>query len=971
MTKSNAQLPDRDNTLWPIGFGLYAVAGGSISLAGWAADVPWLADWDFNGITIQPNAAAAAVVAGAGLILLAYGYGRAAFVAGALTAFIGAGVIFQYATGIDLGIDTLLMFDRTWGRLGTLSPGRMGPAGAVSWTLIGLSLLLAGTFRPPALRLRTIAAVLPMVTALIGSLSIIGHLYGADELFTIPTVTVIALQTSTFILAISIGLVLAIPDRGLVRVARGGPAAVLIKRGLPLMIILPIVLGYLRLVGGDAGLFDVAFGTALRTIVEIALMLGVLWWTAGAVNAQARRRSQVEHELHASHQRVTDTLESIVDGFITLDRDSRFTYINAEAERLLGVNRTALLGKVVWETFPEAAGSLAHKQLRLAIDKQIGVEFEDFNPIMRRWFANRAHPTPDGGVAVYFQDITWRKKTEEALRRSQRELEIELSDNQLLQRVSAETINEDDPQMLYEKLIGAAVVVMRSQFASLQMLDADRGTLRLLASYGFDPAAEELSNSIEADARSTSAIALRTESRVIVPDILKQAPLVGAELMETYVRSGIRAIQSTPLISRTGKILGMISTHWSQPHEPSVRDLRLLDILARQAADLIERRANEQALLDASRRKDSFLATLAHELRNPLAPIRSAIDLIKVKPADSVEVTWAHDVIDRHVHAMSRLVDDLLDVSRIATDKMDLRRERLDLHKPIEAAVELCRPLIDRAQHWLIVDVPPDPVFVHADPIRLGQVFGNLLHNACKYTKPRGEIRVTVRCDAPTVHISIRDNGIGIAADRLHNVFDLFSQYGPQRETADTGLGIGLYLVKRLVQMHGGTIEARSDGPDRGSEFLVSLPVAAGLPLESSAASSDESDEHIASVRRILVVDDNVDAASSLGMLLAPICSDIHLAYDGAEAVESADTLRPDVILMDIGLPKFNGFEACRQIRQRPWAKAVVMIAITGWGQDGDRRKSTEAGFDFHLVKPVQRSALVKLLGSALSNTAG
>jgi PAS domain S-box-containing protein len=393
-------------------------------------------------------------------------------------------------------------------------------------------------------------------------------------------------------------------------------------------------------------------------------------------------------------------------------------------------------------------------------------------------------------------------------------------------------------------------------------------------------------------------------------------------------------------------------------------------------ADMTERKRLEEdlqrnaaQLLDADRRKNEFLATLAHELRNPLAPIRNAVQLLRMKAPDIPELQWARDVIDRQIQHMTRLIDDLMDVSRISRGKIDLKRERVALATVIRGAVETSRPLIEQSGHKLTVSLPPEAIYLDADLIRLAQAFANLLNNAAKYTERGGTIDLTARLQSGDVIVSVKDSGIGIPREELRSVFDLFSQVQGGLERAQGGLGIGLSLVKRLVEMHGGTVDALSEGTGRGSEFIVRLP----LVLEQVNATGDHDrgeEETSGSSLRILIVDDNRDAADSVGLMLQSTGNEICVAYDGEDAVRAADRFRPQVVLLDIGLPKLNGYEACRRIRQQPWGRNMVFIAVTGWGQDDDKRKAEDAGFDRHMVKPVDPHNLIKLLGSLPSRQA-
>ena len=648
---------------------LYALVGGLVSFFAYVADVPRLADWTNAGISIQPNAAIAVIAASVAVLLLRRFPGPAR-VLGVLVAVIGGTVLIQYASGIDLGIDQLFLFGRPWGNNRVLAIGRMGPPGAISWTMIGLAIVLASiqSRQWP----RAIAPGVALIATAIASLSLIGYLYGASALYTVPSITVIALQTSTFILANSLAVVLSLPEHAPVRLLEDETAAgALTRRVLPAVIVVPIVLGMLRLWGEQAGFYDLAFGTSIRTLAEIVLMSGLLWWAANTISRQTHARQHAEDQL----------LES---------------------------------------------------------------------------------------------------------------------------------------------------------------------------------------------------------------------------------------------------------------------------------------------LRDADRRKNKFLATLAHELRNPLAPVRNAVALLKSRTQPDPLVNRVSEVIERQVSLMARLMDDLLDIGRITNDRLELRRERVDLVAIVRDAVDMCQPLVQRSGHEISVMAPQPSIVVEADPTRLGQVFGNLVNNACRYMAPKGQLWVTIeRTGSAAAVVTITDTGMGIPPEQLSSIFEMFSQVD-RTNRPHGGLGIGLHLVKRLVEMHGGEVSAHSDGPGLGSRFTVRLPalpesvtvepVPKPLPTPSEPRVS----------RRVLVVDDNTDNAELLKILLEEEGHETFMAHDGVEGLAAAERLRPDVVLMDLGLPRIDGFDACRRIREQPWGKQVLMIAITGWGQDVDRRKSQEAGFDHHLVKPVDANDISALMnGSA------
>ena len=378
---------------------------------------------------------------------------------------------------------------------------------------------------------------------------------------------------------------------------------------------------------------------------------------------------------------------------------------------------------------------------------------------------------------------------------------------------------------------------------------------------------------------------------------------------------------------------------------------RLEDDLRRLAADLSQ----------VDRRKNEFLATLAHELRNPLAPMSNMLEVVKRADGDHDTLKRAHDTIERQLAQMVRLVDDLLDLNRITHDRLELRRSEVELSSVIQQAVEVARPLIDAAGQNLIVDLPAEPIYLNADRARLAQVFGNLLNNSCKYTRPNGKIVLSAKRTDGEVMVAVKDDGAGIPADKLDSIFDMFMQIEGTAEQSQGGLGIGLTLVKRLAEMHGGSIEAKSAGQGQGSEFVVHLPILR-TPEEVSHEPSEAQAEPSAP-RRILIVDDNKDSADSLALLLEITGNKTYMAHDGVEAVEAIEKHRPEVVLLDIGLPKLDGHEVCRRVRRQPWGKDIVVIALTGWGQEDDRRRSEEAGFNGHLVKPVDYDKLLKLLG--------
>jgi signal transduction histidine kinase/CheY-like chemotaxis protein len=547
---------------------------------------------------------------------------------------------------------------------------------------------------------------------------------------------------------------------------------------------------------------------------------------------------------------------------------------------------------------------------------------------------------------------------------TQLRLEAELADSRLLQTISAELITENDEKGFRERLLDAAMSIMRSDCANLQMFkeDAKGGQLQLIAHRGFSQEAIDHWQSVDCTTLTTCGEMLRSGSRVIASDVSTCAFMAGSEDQAFYLRCGLHAVQSTPLRSRSGRLLGALSTYWRTTHSPSARDLSLLDNLARQAADLLERMIAEDDLRESDRRKEEFLATLAHELRNPLAPILNAVQYLNLVAPVAPDVRWAREVIVRQTTHLTRLVDDLLDLSRINHDHLELKKELVDLARVVHTAVETTQPFVAHRGHSVSVVLPAERVMVDADPMRLSQVVANLINNAAKFSARGERIEVVVETCGTMVRVRVRDYGIGIEASELSSIFDLFKRVHSSLGHDEEGLGIGLTLVKRLVEMHGGTVSASSAGLGFGSEFTVELPV-----MTAAADASDTANATLSVGRgqlRVLIVDDHRDGATSMCRLLRALGYDARQANDGLAGFDAAAEFGPDVVLLDIGMPKLNGYDVARRLRAEPWGQTMFLVALTGWGQESDRRRALDAGFDEHLIKPVAVAELMQVLSS-------
>jgi PAS domain S-box-containing protein len=670
------------------------------------------------------------------------------------------------------------------------------------------------------------------------------------------------------------------------------------------------------------------------------------------------------------------TLDAAAVGITRCSRELRYLSANAAYAQIIGLP----VEKIVGRPIADVIGAEAFDAIRPHIERVLKGEKEEYEREVpfagsgKRFIHVTYAPCFDdsgcvtGWVATVV-DISARRQAEATIEGLNRQLSAELKSLMRLHELSTQMAAVSEYRRLLDEILNAAIEVTAADMGNIQLLED--GSLKIITHRGFDAPFLDFFASVEVGDGCACEAAMRTRERIIVEDVANSPIFADPQTLDVMLAAHARAVQSTPLVSRSGRLIGMFSTHFRSPHQPSERDLRLLDLLARLAADLIEKQLAEETLRrqsallkEADRRKDEFLATLAHELRNPLAPLRNAIELLRRANESKPLMEQALGVADRQLSQMARLVDDLLDNSRIATGKLQLRMEPVELVTVLNTAIEIARPVIEASAHELSVTLPPHAVHVQADPVRLAQAFSNLLNNAAKYSDKSGHIRLTAeRCGDKAV-ISVRDSGIGIAPEHLARIFTMFSQMTPALDRSQGGLGVGLSLVKALIELHGGTIEALSDGPGTGSKFTVHLPVIDAPVQAPSIPTSNSNGARRVGKCRVLVVDDLRDAANSMAIMLRMMGHETATAYDGLEAVETAAAFRPDVMLIDIGLPKMNGYETARHIRGAPWGSNVALVALTGWGQEQDKQRALDAGFDQHLTKPVPPSALKELLAN-------
>jgi PAS domain S-box-containing protein len=615
------------------------------------------------------------------------------------------------------------------------------------------------------------------------------------------------------------------------------------------------------------------------------------------------------------------TLASIGDAVIATDTEARVTFLNPVAERLTGWSQVEAAGQPLDTVFP-----IANEQTGLPIENPVANVLRDGVTVGlgnhtiltakdgTRWpIDDAAAPIRDGngtlrGVVLTFRDVTEQRDAEAALRESEQKL-----------RLLADTI----PQLAWMARPDGYIFWYNRRWYEYTGTTPDQ-----MEGWGWQAVH---------DPDVLPAVMERWQSSLATGQPFDMVfPLKGAD---GEFRPFLTRIN--PLRNEHGEI-----THWFGTN-----------------TDISEIKRMEQALRDNDRRKDEFLATLAHELRNPLAPIRNSLQILKMPRVDSDLVRKTRDVLDRQVDLLVRLVDDLLDVSRVMRGKIDLRRAPVEITSAIASAVEIAKPLIEVQGHTLDIAVPNESLLVDADPMRLAQVVGNLLTNSAKYTDAKGHIWLAASREGGWAVLSIRDSGIGIAPDMLPHIFELFVQADHASTKAQGGLGIGLTLVKSLVEMHGGTVEAHSAGLGKGSEFIVRLPLMAPDTQQANDHGIVESTQRAQpSGLRVLVADDNADAAFSFASLLELLGHNVQIAHDGSAAFELAVKFRPDVAFLDIGMPGMDGYEVARRLRSTPGLENVILAALTGWGQKEDRRRTAEAGFDHHLIKPPEAALIESLL---------
>jgi PAS domain S-box-containing protein len=645
------------------------------------------------------------------------------------------------------------------------------------------------------------------------------------------------------------------------------------------------------------------------------------------------------------------------------DLEGRYVYANDAAVHVFQHSREELYGRRDEEIFPAETAAQFQENDRQALVSGTAVQIIE---TLRHADGVEHHsivskfPIPDcggepaliGGMAI---DITEHRRTE--------------LDARFLANASAALAGLVDYESTLQNVARQAVPTF-ADWCAVDLLDAD-GSLRRLAVAHVDPAKVALA--IELQRRYPPPVAshgawniVRTGKSELIAEITQEmltSRIKDAEQLRIVRELGLKSYMGVPLITR-GQVLGVMTFVAAESgRRYDGDDLAVAEDLAHRAAVAIENARLYEASTEADRRKDEFLALLGHELRNPLAPISNALQLLKLPGADAAVSARARETMERQVEHLVRLVDDLLDVSRIMRGKVELRREPIELATVLARAVETSQPVIDAAGHRLTISYDEQPIWIDADAVRMAQVVSNLLNNAAKYTEHGGKILLAASCEANEAVIRVCDTGIGISPEVLPRLFDMFFQVERRTDSSRGGLGIGLSLVRGLVELHGGRVEAQSAGKGRGAEFIIRLPMLSRPGNKPDVRHDNAPRPTQESLRRrVLVVDDNIDAANTLAMLLRLERHEVEVAYDGPSALAKAEAALPAIALLDLGMPEMDGYDLARVIRAHPTLKNMVLVAVTGWGQPEDRQRSAAAGFDHHLVKPLDTSTLRRLL---------
>lgn len=687
----------------------------------------------------------------------------------------------------------------------------------------------------------------------------------------------------------------------------------------------------------------------LRSMIQIA-----------RERAEASRLAALEQAQQEAIAERAALLESITDPFYALDRELRFTYINKRALDYYARPPEQLLGKKLFDLYPQSRGSVFETNYLRALRQHQPVDFEAVSPISKLWLEVHVYPT-ERGLAINFRDITARKEVERALFESEAARDASEQRQRVAARRDAVRVLLADTLRLLRDLpaIGAAATQILGEYLNASrvlFLDFSEESERARVQGSHVVLDSRLADAYRLDDFGPlGSEAARLGTTQAVDSV---APAVEPHQLETC-RLDDGALVLAPVM-QGGRMAAAVWVQHLSPRQWTPEEIALIEEFAERTWIALEQARHQAEMLSTNRRKDEFLATLAHELRNPLAPLRSAAHLLKQPQLSEEQLRYSREVIDRQTNHMVRLVDDLLDVTRINLGQVHLHDELISLNTLIADSVESAQPALDEGHHTLEIQTPEHAVWLQGDATRLVQVIQNLLSNAAKYTPPGGHIQLSATVADSEVSIRVRDDGLGIASEAQGRIFELFTRVDPRGSVKVAGLGIGLAIARRLVELHNGRIDVSSEGAGKGSEFTVVLPTVTGAE-EPTIATPDKPAPTVEG-RHVLIVDDNRDAAEALALLLKLEGFATLVAFDGQTALEAVERSPPDVVLLDIGMPIMDGYEVARRIRAIPAGADIVLVALTGWGQAKDRQQAFAAGFDEHLTKPADPDKLGRIL---------
>jgi PAS domain S-box-containing protein len=1097
---------------------------GVVVLIGWTVDSPLLKGAIAAPITVKPNTAVCFIAAALALWLALQSGDRPQFfrnVAAALVAGIAALTIIEYAADVSVGIDELLFRDSARASLDQ-SGGRMGLPASASFLLIGASLLLTDV----RTRAGYVFRYLPLLATAIAMVSLAGYAFGSPALYAHRPWTQIAWPTAVALVVLSTGVVAARPDNRIARTLCAENVGGTVARQLILpALVLPFVLLYAYSEARDSEFVDAARGRALLAVIMMITQSAIVLVTAHRLAVTADRQSRAEAALRKSEQDLSDFFDNAAVGLHWVDVEGTILRANRADMEMIGYTPGEYVGRSIAEFYADPR-EIEDILRRLAA----GETLRDHPARLRHKNGSirDVHVTSSGlfekGEFLHSRcisvDVTERKRAERALRESEQRLTSELRVMERLQRLSVRVAETEDFSSLLLEIVDAAIEVTEADKGNVQLFDASTGCLHLAASRGFDRPFLEAFETVR-DGRAACGAALRDRARVVVEDVATSDVFAGTTEGDTLRAAGVEAVTATPLLSRAGRLVGMLSVHFGKSRRPSDSELRALDLLARQAADGIERaraeaslssaqelkarlaaivessddaivskdlngiirtwnrgaerlfgftadeavgqsilmlippdrhaeetdilgrirrgisiehyetvrrrkdgkmldisltvspiydvngtvvgaskiarditerlriQSERDALLEseraargqaerAARARDEFLAVVSHELRTPLHGILGWAQYLKRGAVDERSLGEAVEAIERGARAQAQLIEDLLDVNRITTGRLTLDLCGVHIPAVIDAAIATVRPAADvkNIRIHTVLDTKLGPVT--GDPVRLQQVVWNLLSNSVKFTPRNGRIDILLGRSDSAAEITVRDTGVGVAPDFLPYVFERFRQADSSTTRSYSGLGLGLSIVKHIVELHGGTVTAESEGEGKGATFTVRLPLApvrngAAHALPSASPAVDQANGVDLDGVCVLVVDDDEESRKLIQRLLTQYKAHVLTAASAREGLEILATQEVDALVSDIGMPQMDGYQFIRSVREelRMNSAKIPALALTAYARSEDRTKAMLAGYQMHLAKPIQPQELVATVASFVGRTHG